>query len=135
MKHFLTLLFLMVVFSAHAQKDKVDLYATDTVFTKADILPSFKNGDADWKKYLKQNLKYPRKAWWEEIESEVLVEFVVRYDGVITDVKNLTYAEHWGFEQEAVRLIKESGKWNAAILRGRKVSYYARLTIPFRLKY
>ncbi len=135
MKYILSVILLVIVSLAQAQKDKVELYATDTIYTKADVLPSYKNGDADWNKYLKKNLKYPKKAWWEQIEGEVLVEFVVRYDGIITDVKNLTYAENWGFEQEAVRVIKESGKWNAAVLRGRKVSYYARLTIPFRLKY
>lgn len=104
------------------------------VYTKVDVLPSFIGGDIAWQDYLKKNLKYPKKAWWDEIETDVLVEFIVEKDGSITNVKHLTISEKYGFELEAVKLVQKSGKWIPATLRGNKVSYLARLNIPFRLK-
>ncbi len=134
MKHFLLLAAILISTAALAQKSKPNEYIGDTIHTKVDVLPMYPGGEDAWTKYLKKNLKYPKKAWWEEIEADVTVEFIVRYDGTITDVKNLTYAEHWGFEQEAVKAVKESNKWIAGEIAGRKVSYYAKLNIQFRLK-
>ncbi len=104
------------------------------VYTKVDVLPSFVGGDIAWQDYLKKNLKYPKKAWWDEIETDVLVEFIVEKDGSLSNVKHLTISEKYGFEQEAVRLVQKSGQWIPATLRGSNVSYLARLSIPFRLK-
>ena len=104
------------------------------VYTKVDVLPSYVGGETGWNDYLKKNLKYPRKAWWDEIETEVLVEFIVEKDGSITNVKHLTISDKYAFEQEAVRLVQKSGKWIPANLRGNQVSYLARLRIPFKLK-
>lgn len=105
----------------------------DTIYTVADNYPSYKNGDESWKKYLKKNLKYPKKAWWEEIEADVVIEFIVRKDGTVTNIKHLTVSE-WGFEEEATRLVKECGKWNPAIKNGKTVDFKGQITIPFRLR-
>lgn len=105
----------------------------DTVYTIADTPPAYPGGNDAWNKYLKKNLKYPKKAWWEELESDVVVEFIVRKDGSITDIKHLTVFG-WGFEEEAVRLIKASGKWNPALKNGRAVDFKGTVKIPFRLR-
>lgn len=105
----------------------------DTVYTIADAPPSYPGGNDGWNKYLKKNLKYPKKAWWEELESDVTVEFIVRKDGSITDIRHLTVFG-WGFEEEAVRLIKTCGKWNPAMKNGRAVDFKGTVKIPFRLR-
>lgn len=105
----------------------------DTVYNIVDTLPSFIGGEEAWKKYLKKNMKYPKKAWWEELEADVYLEFVVRKDGSITDIAHLT-VNGWGFEEEAVRLLKNSPKWKPGIKNKVPVNYHAKLSIPFRLK-
>lgn len=117
----------------NAQKSFADQGTLDTIYTKADTYPSYKDGEDGWKKYLKKNLKYPKKAWWEEMEGDVIVEFIVRKDGTITNIKHLTVSE-WGFEEEAVRLIKNCGKWKPATKNGKAVDFKGQVTIPFRLR-
>lgn len=140
MKKFILILFLSIATYGNAAIN-VDSDTTQPVkwddhlvYTKVDVLPSYIGGDAAWQNYLKKNLKYPKKAWWDEIETDVLVEFVVEQDGSLTNVKHLTISEKYGFEAEAVKLVQKSGKWIPATLRGSNVSYLARLNISFRLK-
>ncbi|MBX2931526.1 MAG: energy transducer TonB [Chitinophagaceae bacterium] len=132
------LFFILIIFSvvsSNAQsKDKpIEPPELDTIYNVVDVVPSFPGGDKAWKKYLKENMKYPKKAWWEELEADAVLEFVVRKDGSITNITNLT-VNGWGFEEEAVRLLKKSGKWIPAVKNGKKVHYHAKLTFPFRLK-
>jgi protein TonB len=129
-KLFLMLAFCTCVAFTYAQDT---LPAQDTIYNIVDTLPSYPGGAKAWEKYLKKNTKYPRKAWWEQIETDVVLEFVVRADGSITDINHLTVFG-WGFEEEATRLLSKSGNWVPGIKNGRKVHYHARLTIPFRLK-
>lgn len=131
------LIFLGFLFSTnnlHAQqnekKPKVEL---DTIYNIVDVIPSYPGGEEAWKKYLKKNVKYPKKAWWEELEADVGLEFTIKKDGSITDIVHLTVVG-WGFEEEAIRLLKKSGKWIPALKNNKPVNYHAKLTIPFRLK-
>jgi periplasmic protein TonB len=105
----------------------------DTIYTKVDVLPTYPNGNEGWKKYLKKNLKYPKKAWWDELESDVVMEFIVRKDGTVTNIRHLTVFG-WGFEEEATRLLQNCGKWNPATKNGKPVDYKGTITIPFRLR-
>lgn len=126
--------FLFSTYNLYAQqtekKPKVEL---DTIYNIVDVIPSYPGGEEAWKKYLKKNVKYPRKAWWEELEADVGLEFTIKKDGSITDIVHLTVVG-WGFEEEAIRLLKKSGKWIPALKNGKPVNYHAKLTIPFRLK-
>jgi protein TonB len=131
-KSFVLLLFSLVV--SFFSKAQTATQQQDTIFTKVDVLPYFPGKEEGWKTYLKKHLKYPKKAWWDQVESEVTVEFVIQKDGTITDVRNLTISGEYGFEKEAVKVIEKSGKWIPAVKGGRNVAYLARLTIPFRLK-
>lgn len=105
----------------------------DTIYTKPDVLASFPGGEEAWKKYVKKNLKYPKKAWWDEVESEVQVKLIIEKDGKISGAQHMNIS-NYGFEQEAVRLVLKSGKWRPAIHRGRPVKSEGLLTIHFRLR-
>lgn len=131
---FILFAFLFAFHFADAQQSTESIKVVmDTVYNIVDVLPSYPGGDEGWKKYLKKNLKYPKKAWWEELESDVVMDFVVRKDGTLTDITHLTVFG-WGFEEEATRLLKTCGKWIPAMKNGRAVDYHGKLTIPFRLR-
>ncbi len=134
MKLLFTFIFLLttqLTFSQKKQADNEQLF--DTVYTKPEVMASYPGGEAGWKKYVKKNMKYPRKAWWDEIESEVAVKLIIEKDGTISEAYHLNVSSY-GFEQEAVRLVKNSGKWIPAIHRGKPVKSEGMLTIEFRLK-
>ena len=98
----LFILLLSPFFNLSAQTSPAQQY--DTVYTKPEVLASFPGGEEAWKKYVKKNLKYPKKAWWEEVESDVQVKLIIEKDGTISSAQHLNISNH-GFEQEAVRLV------------------------------
>ena len=135
MKKFCSLLLLIVAVGAvHAQKADSKLSVEyDTIFTKPTVLASYPGGEVAWKKYVKKNMKYPRKAWWDEVETDMTVKLIVNKDGTIDQAQHLSMAGY-GFEKEAVRLVLESGRWLPATHNGNAVKSEGVLKIEFRLK-
>lgn len=121
---------LLMILKPQAQETAIDL---DTIYTMVDVIPTYPNGDAGWQAYLKKNLKYPKLAKKSAVESEVVLELIVRKDGSLTNIKYLTIAGY-GFEEEAIRLLQKCEKWNPALKNGKPVNYKGRITIPFKLK-
>jgi protein TonB len=67
-----------------------------------------------------------------ELQGEVLVEFVVSTKGKVSDVRAISGPEP--LRAEAVRAIKESGKWVPAVDQGKKVASYKTQPIDFKLQ-
>ena len=61
-----------------------------------------------------------------------MVQFVVDVDGTVSDVKAISGPETGGLREEAVRVIKKSGKWVPALQNGRSVKAYRRQPVTFR---
>ncbi|MCU0320769.1 MAG: energy transducer TonB [Chitinophagaceae bacterium] len=131
-KLLLVILFVCITPFIHAQTQEPTL-DLDTIYTMVDVMPTYPNGDAGWQAYLKKNLKYPKFAKKSAVESEVVLELIVRKDGSLTNIKYLTIAGY-GFEEEAVRLLKQCEKWSPAFKNGKPVNYKGRITIPFKLR-
>ena len=102
------------------------------VFHKVEVEAAFPGGDAAWRNFLVKNLNgnTPVDNGAPSGKYAVVVKFVVRQDGSLTDIEaetNLGY----GMEKEVIRLIKKSGKWAAAIMDGKTVSAYRRQPVTF----
>ena len=93
----------------------------DKTFTKVEIESDFPGGSAAWLRYLNKNLRYPDDAVNNEIQGTVVVQFIVDKEGNVSDVKAISGPENGGLREEAVRVIKKSGKWTPAIQNGRQV--------------
>lgn len=52
-------------------------------------------------------------------------------DGEVSDIEAISGPTEGGLREEAVRVIKKSGKWVPAISHGRKVKSYKRQPIIF----
>jgi periplasmic protein TonB len=102
----------------------------DSIFSKVEIESSYAGGPAAWARYLNKNLRYPQAAMDNEIEGTVYVQFIVDKEGNVSDVEAVS--GHEELRQEAVRVIKKSGKWEPAIQNGRKVKSYKRQPIIFK---
>lgn len=133
MKFFLVLVFSTFAQVVFAQTRGGSMPLLDTIYTRPEVLASYPGGEKAWKRYVKKNLKYPRKAWWDEVESEVTVKVIIEKDGTVADAIHMNIS-NYGFEQEAVRLVKRSGKWMPATHRGKPVKSEGQLTVEFRLR-
>ena len=106
--------------------------SNDSDTSTLDSEPRFIGGKISWQKYLKNNLKYPFKAKRKNIQQNVHVSFLVDSNGVPQDIKVVN--GNTLFHEEAIRLIKESGKWLPAIQDGQYVQAATIQMIPFVLK-
>ncbi|MGE9313512.1 energy transducer TonB [Niabella sp. CJ426] len=61
------------------------------------------------------------------------VQFIVSKEGNVTDVKTVGKKAGYGMDEEAVRVIKKSGKWKPAIQNGREVVAYRTELIKFEV--
>jgi periplasmic protein TonB len=114
-----------------APKDNEDY---DKTFTKVEIESDFPGGAAAWLRYLNKNLRYPDDAVNNEIQGTVIVQFIVDKEGNVSDVQPISGPENGGLREEAVRVIKKSGKWTPAVQNGRQVKSYKKQPIVFKLE-
>lgn len=101
------------------------------VFTKVDIDARY---PGNWRGFLEKNLNplvtvnngVPPGSY------TTIIQFVVDKKGDINDVKALT-KHGFGMEEEAIRVIKMSGKWQPAIVHGKQVKAYRKQPITFQI--
>jgi len=110
------------------RKEEIDYTKT---FIKVEIDASYMG---DWKRFLERNLsgEVPVDNGAAPGTYTVMVQFIVDVDGSISDIKPLTN-HGYGMEQEAIRVIKKSGKWKPAIQNSREVKAYRRQPVTFQV--
>lgn len=103
-----------------------------------DSSATFPGGDMAWSKFLVKNLRFPQ-ATIDGVKRRqarqwtVIIRFTVTTDGTVKDV--VAETNHGGgLEEEAIRLIKKSGKWIPATHNGVPVESYKRQPIVFALE-
>jgi protein TonB len=104
----------------------------DKTFTKVEIESEYPGGTSAWQRYLNKSLRYPQEAIDQEIQGTVVVQFIVDKEGNVSDVEAISGANE--LREEAVRVIKKSGKWTPAVQNGRQVKSYKKQPITFRLE-
>jgi protein TonB len=106
---------------------------TNEIFTNVEVLPSFPGGNEQFGKFLGKNLRYPPIARDNGIQGRVFVNFVVEKDGSLTDIK-VVRGIGGGCDEEAVRALKSSPKWNPGVQNGRNVRVSYTIPIVFQLQ-
>jgi len=104
----------------------------DQVFNIVEQQAEFKGGMQKFYEYVGKKMKYPASARRMGIEGKVYVQFVVERDGSITDVQAIRGIGA-GCDEEAMKVIRESPKWNPGKQRGRAVRVRRVIPITFRL--
>jgi antitoxin component YwqK of YwqJK toxin-antitoxin module len=104
----------------------------DTVYTRDEIESFFVGGSSAFRNFLTNNLKFSIAAENGAPPGRytVVVKFIVDIDGSVSDVEAETNAGY-GTEQEVIRVIKLSRKWEPGIQYGRKVKSVKRQPITF----
>lgn len=110
------------------KRDETDY---DQIFNKVEIESNYPGGAAAWQRYLLKTIRYPQEAMDNEIQGSVVVQFIVDKTGTVSEVEAVSGPQE--LRDEAVRVIKRSGKWTPAIQNGRQVKSYKKQPIMFRL--
>ncbi|HEY0769113.1 MAG TPA: TonB family protein, partial [Sphingobacteriaceae bacterium] len=102
-----------------------------TDFSKVQVLPEFPGGNKGFGAYLIRNIKYPEPARINKITGRVFISFVVEKDGQLTNIKVLR-GLGFGTDEEAVRVLKNSPRWNPGMIEGKPVRVQYTLPISFQ---
>lgn len=106
--------------------------SSDDIFNVVEQQPSFPGGQGALFQFLGQSLRYPLEAYKNRIQGKVLVQFVVRKDGSISNVKVVGNADP-SLDKEAVRVVNSMPKWTPGTQNGEAVNVRYTLPIVFRL--
>jgi len=87
----------------------------------------------DLNQYLTAQIRYPDTAARENIQGRVLLRFVVRNTGDVSDV-TVVRSVHPLLDEEAVRVVSAMPRWQPAMRAGIPVNAYFTLPVWFRLK-
>ncbi len=101
----------------------------DLPFTRVEIEAAY---IGNWKNFLERNLspEVPVDNGAAPGTYTVIIQFVVDVSGNVSDIKALTN-HGFGMEQEAMRVIKKSGKWKPAFQNKSEVKAFRRQPITF----
>jgi periplasmic protein TonB len=109
-------------------KDHIKI--SDTVNERESEYPG---GMAAWYAYLQKNLGYPDRAGSKDIQGIVQIYFTVNAEGGIRE----TYIQksvEYSLDQEALKVIKNSGKWIPSVQNGVNKKSYKVMPVNFKLE-
>lgn len=93
--------------------------------------PTYPGGSAAFRKFIRENLRYPKEALKKKIEGVVRVRYEIDYHGKVVDTKVMTGLGH-GCDEEAQRIIRLL-KFKVPKQRGVKVLFHKTTNIHFKL--
>mgnify|MGYP000972612097 CR=1 FL=1 len=104
------------------------------IFEKVEIDAKYPGGAGAWRRFLEMNLRgdTPIDHGASPGTYTVIIQFVVDKAGKVSEIKPLTNVG-FGMEEEAMRVIKKSGKWVPAIQNGSEVTAYRKQPITFQV--
>lgn len=103
------------------------------VFTAVEQMPQFPGGEAELMKYLSTHIKYPTMAMENNIQGQVVVQFVVQKDGSIGEVK-VVRSKDPDLDREAVRVVKTLPNFIPGKMNGQAVNVWYTLPVRFKLQ-
>lgn len=101
-------------------------------FVSMENPPSYPGGMASFYKFLGENVKYPKQAKDENIQGNVFISFTVEKDGSLNDI-TVNKPLGGGTDEEAVRVLKLSKRWNPGVQNGKVVRVKYNLPIRFKI--
>lgn len=107
---------------------------SDKIFTQVEVPPSFPGGDTAWRRYLEKNANgsVPTDSGAPAGRYTVMLQFLVREDGSITDIRPQTN-HGYGMEKEVIRLISKGPKWVPGKQNGHIVNAYVKQPVTFEV--
>ena len=105
----------------------------ECVFVVVESAPEFPGGMSELMKFLQKNIKYPTVAQQAGVQGKVIVEFVVKKDGSVSDIK-VVRSVNPELDAEAMRVISIMPKWKPGEQRGKAVDAKYEMPIVFRLQ-
>ncbi|MBR1882198.1 MAG: energy transducer TonB [Muribaculaceae bacterium] len=105
----------------------------EVVFTSVEQMPQFPGGETALMKYLQSHMQYPQMAAENNIQGNVVIQFVVKKDGAVGEVK-VARSVNKDLDREAVRVVKSLPKFTPGRQNGQPVAVWYTLPVRFKLQ-
>ena len=107
----------------------------DTTYIIVEIMPTFAGGNPNttFYRYIMQNLVFPQEAIDNGISGRVQVRFVINDRGMLEQAR-IVRSVHPVLDQEALRVINSSPRWEPGIQSGKRVRVQFDFPINFVLR-
>lgn len=102
---------------------------SNSVFLSCETWPVFPGGEQALIDYINNNTVYPPSAIHDKIEGRVVLRFVIRKDGRISDIQIIKSIRN-DLDNECIRVIQKMPKWKPGKIQDKIISVY--YVIPFR---
>lgn len=93
---------------------------------------SFPGGYDQFRTYLRNSVQYPVKARKNKIGGRVVLSFIIDTDGLVKEAKVIQSAGN-GLDEEAIRIIQHSPRWNPGIQNGAPIRVMHQIGINFNI--
>jgi len=105
---------------------------TEEALQVCDQMPEFPGGMGECMKFLSKNIRYPEEAMKNDVQGRVIIQFVVKKDGSIS---NPTVAKSVDplLDEEALRVINAMPKWKPGMHEGKAVNVKYTIPVSFKL--
>ncbi|HOO99787.1 MAG TPA: energy transducer TonB [Bacteroidales bacterium] len=105
----------------------------EPAFFLVEVMPTFRGGGLDkFREWVNKRTNYPQAAVDAKIRGTVFLTFVVEKDGSVSNVTVLK-GVHPLLDNEAVKAISESPRWNPGLQRGQPVRVRYQIPMSFVL--
>lgn len=101
-------------------------------FHSFGIYPEFPGGNRKLSELIKANLVYPKKALLENLEGEVVVQFIISKDGTPKDFI-ISSGLSKECDEAAVNALKRMPKWKMGIFYGRPIEHPVSIAVQFAI--
>jgi TonB family protein len=122
----------LTLLSLNASGQKTEAGMTDGAYQKVDVMPVFPGGDAGLLKLISDSTRYPKDAKEKGIQGKVIVRFMVKKDGTVSEVSVLQGVSP-SLDTESIRVVKTLPKFTPGELNGKKVPVWYVIPITFKL--
>lgn len=103
------------------------------VFDAVEVMPTFPGGQEALMRHLSRYLTYPTVAAENGIQGTVTVQFVVKRDGSVGDVR-VVRGKDPDLDREAVRVVRTLPRFNPGYSNGVPVNVWYTLPVRFKLQ-
>lgn len=115
-----------------AEMERIKKEKDQKVFDIVEQQPQFPGGQNALTQWLGANMKYPKIVEENGIEGRVMMQFIVRSTGEITDIKVARSVDP-SLDKEAIRVISSMPKWIPGKQGGEAVNVRYTMPLTFRL--
>lgn len=114
-------------------QEKAPVADEDKIFTGVEQMPQFPGGEAALLSWVANHINYPAIAQENGVQGRVVVQFVVKKDGSIGEVK-IARGKDPDLDKEAIRVVRTLPNFTPGKMNGQPVNVWYTLPVTFKLQ-